>query len=220
MEELIPITEYNGKKAISARALFNFLGCAERFSAWFDRQLQFGFIEGVDFTSVDSATVVANGAQKPIIDYAMTISMAKEVSMIQKSERGKLARKYFIACEEKLHRSLSPSELILHLAQMNVENERKMKALEEKQSKLETEVEEIKQRTTTDLHQSTIVAYVSRNNIKLDVNRFGAMGRKASSLCKKRNIEITKINDVRWGKVNVFPDNILDEIFGEKICSL
>lgn len=111
---------------------------------------------------------------------------------------------------------LSPSELILKLAQMNVENERKMKALEEKQTRLESEIEEIKQRTTTDLHQSTIVAYVSRNNIKLDVKRYGAMGRKASTLCKKRNIAVTKINDVRWGKVNVFPDDIHDEVFGMK----
>lgn len=111
---------------------------------------------------------------------------------------------------------LSPSELILKLAQMNVENERKMKALEEKQTRLESEIKEIKQRTTTDLHQSTIVAYVSRNNIKLDVKRYGAMGRKASTLCKKRNIAVTKINDVRWGKVNVFPDDILDEVFGMK----
>lgn len=111
---------------------------------------------------------------------------------------------------------LSPSELILKLAQMNVENERKMKELSEKQERLQIEIEEIKQRTTTDLHQSTIVAYVSRNNIKLDVNRYGAMGRKASTLCKKRNIAVTKINDVRWGKVNVFPDDILDEVFGMK----
>ena len=113
-------------------------------------------------------------------------------------------------------KSLSPSELILKLAQLNVENERKMKQLEEKQSKLESEIKEIKQRTTTDLHQSTIVAYVSRNHIKLDVTRYGAMGRKASSLCKKRNIEVLKVNDVRWGKVNVFPDAILDEVFGMK----
>lgn len=42
------------------------------------------------------------------------------------------------------------------------------------------------------------------------------MGRKASSICKKRNIEITKINDVRWGKVNVFPDEILDEVFAKE----
>lgn len=112
--------------------------------------------------------------------------------------------------------SLSPSELILKLAQINVENERKVKELEEKTEALQSELNEVKQRTTTDLHQSTIVAYVTRNNISLDVTRYGAMGRKASSICKKRHIEITKINDVRWGKVNVFPDEILDEVFAKE----
>lgn len=118
--------------------------------------------------------------------------------------------------KERTREPLSPSELILKLAQMNVENERKMKELEAKQGKLENELQEIKQRTTTDLHQSTIVAYVSRNHIKLDVTRYGAMGRKASALCKKRDIEVLKVNDVRWGKVNVFPDDILDEVFSKK----
>lgn len=111
---------------------------------------------------------------------------------------------------------LSPSELILRLAQMNVENDRKMKELSDNQQRLESEIEEIRQRTTTDLHKSTIVAYVSRNNIKLDVKLYGAMGRKASSICKKRNIPVTKINDIRWGNVNVFPDEVLDEVFGMK----
>ena len=111
---------------------------------------------------------------------------------------------------------LSPSELILRLAQMNVENERKMKELSDNQQRLESEIEEIRQRTITGLHKSTIVAYVSRNNIKLDVKRYGAMGRKASSICKKRNIPVTKINDIRWGNVNVFPDQVLDEVFGMK----
>lgn len=108
---------------------------------------------------------------------------------------------------------LSPAELILRQSQLLVDNERKMLELESKQKELERELSEVKQRTTTTLDQSTIVAYVSRNKIKLDVTRYGAMGKKASSLCKKRGIEITKINDVRWGLVSVYPDKILDEVF-------
>lgn len=119
--------------------------------------------------------------------------------------------------EPMAKQSLTPSELILQLAQINVENERKMKELEVKQNQLQAEVEEIKQRTTTDLHCSTIVAYVSRNKIKLDVSRYGAMGKKASSLCKKKGIETTSVNDVRWGKVKVYPDEVLDSVFGVEI---
>lgn len=112
-----------------------------------------------------------------------------------------------------LETPLSPAELILRQSQLLVENERKMQELESKQKVLESELAEVKQRTTTNLDQSTIVAYVSRNAIKLDVTRYGAMGKKASSLCKKRGIEVTKINDVRWGVVSVYPDTILDEVF-------
>lgn len=214
---LIPITENNGKQAVSARALYDFLGCTERFQSWFDRQLQYGFDENKDYVGCKVFNTLAN---QELQDYAMTLSMAKEVSMIQRNEKGKQARSYFIACEEKLRepKTLSPSELILQLAQVNVENERKIKALEEKTIELKNEVDEIKQRTTTELKRSTIVAYVSRNNIKLDVQRYGAMGRKASSLCKKKGVEITKIPDVRWGNVSVFPDDILDEVFNMANC--
>lgn len=217
---LIPINDNNGKKAVNARDLHAFLESKRDFSNWIkDRIDKYDLVENVDYVVFNKFGENPNGG-RPQIEYALTIDAAKELSMVEGNEKGKQARRYFIACEKKLNESqpesLSPSELILKLAQMNVENERKMKALEEKQTRLESEIEEIKQRTTTDLHQSTIVAYVSRNNIKLDVKRYGAMGRKASTLCKKRNIAVTKINDVRWGKVNVFPDDILDEVFGMK----
>lgn len=110
-------------------------------------------------------------------------------------------------------KQLSQAEMFLQLAQMNVENERKMKELEAKTEELQSELTEIKQRTTTDLKQSTIVAFITRNNIKLDVTKYGAMGRKATSICKRKGIEVTKINDVRWGKVSVYPDEILNEVF-------
>lgn len=92
------------------------------------------------------------------------------------------------------------------MAQHNVENERRMKALENK-------IDEIEQRTTTDLKQSTVVAYVSRNNLNLDVKRYGAIGTKASNICKKRGLETSKVNDPRWGSVKLYPDEVLAEVF-------
>ena len=53
---LIPINESNGKKAVSARALYDFLGCTERFQSWFDRQLQYGFDENKDYVGVKYLT--------------------------------------------------------------------------------------------------------------------------------------------------------------------
>lgn len=99
MEMLIKIDD---KGLVSARDLYEFLGATERFNSWFERYCKYGFEEGTDYTSVKSFTVVNNGAKKEIDDYAMTVEMAKEFSMLQKTEKGSQARKYFIACEKKL----------------------------------------------------------------------------------------------------------------------
>ena len=102
MNELIKITEYNGNQAVSARDLHKFLEITERFSSWFERMLQYGFVEKQDFTSAKSFTLVNNGAQREIDDYALTLDCAKEISMIQRSKKGKEAREYFIECEKQL----------------------------------------------------------------------------------------------------------------------
>lgn len=72
---------------------------------------------------------------------------------------------------------------------------------------------QIEERTITDLKHSTVVAYVTRNKICLDFKRYSVIGAKASRLCKKRGLQISKVNDVRFGTVNVYSDEILDEVF-------
>ena len=106
-EELIKITtNEEGKQLVSARELHEKLileeGKEERFSQWFKRHLQYGFEENIDFTSVKIFTVVNNGAKRELQDYAITIDMAKEICMLQKSDKGREFRKYFIDCEKKL----------------------------------------------------------------------------------------------------------------------
>ena len=102
MQELIKITEKEGQQLVSARELHEFLESNERFSKWFLRMVDYGFEKDVDFTSVQKSTVVNNGAIRELEDFAISIDMAKEISMIQRSEKGKQARQYFINCEKKL----------------------------------------------------------------------------------------------------------------------
>ena len=97
MEDLIKINiNENNEQTVSGRELHQFLELTERYSSWFKRMLQYGFIENVDFTSVKSFTVVNNGAKKEIEDHLLKISMAKELSMLQRNEKGKQIRKYFM----------------------------------------------------------------------------------------------------------------------------
>ena len=66
--------------------------------------LEYGFVEGQDFVLVTQKRV-SNNPKNPwttITDHAMKIDMAKEIAMIQRNEKGKEARQYFIKCEKKL----------------------------------------------------------------------------------------------------------------------
>ena len=111
MQELIKIEIRDGKQLVSGRDLHKFLENNERFSKWWERMISYGFIKDKDFTSVQKSTFVNNGAKKEIGDYLMKISMAKELSMLQRNEKGKQARLYFIECEEKLKAKLPQTYL-------------------------------------------------------------------------------------------------------------
>jgi phage anti-repressor protein len=84
------------KQTVSARALYNFFGLAERFSVWCARMFSYGLEENVDFTTVGFHTVVNQGGTKEIGDYLLTIEAAKHIAMVQRCEKGKQARQYFI----------------------------------------------------------------------------------------------------------------------------
>lgn len=91
------------QQAVSARELYQFLEPTERFSNWFDRQVQYGFEEGVDYLGCKFFNTLA---KQELQDYLMSVDMAKEVSMIQRSDKGKQARQYFIECEKKLSKQV------------------------------------------------------------------------------------------------------------------
>lgn len=101
MNELIK-TEVNENQEIvvSGRELHEFLEVKERYSKWFERMISYGFVAEEDFTSVLKSTVVNNGAKRELDDHHIKIDMAKEVSMIQRTDKGKQARQYFIQAEK------------------------------------------------------------------------------------------------------------------------
>lgn len=121
--ELIPISENNGKRAVNARDLHAFLESKRDFSNWIkDRIDKYDFIENQDYQVFNNSGENPKGG-RPSIEYALSINMAKELSMIENNERGKQARKYFIACEESKH-ELSRKELAIMVIQAEEEKER------------------------------------------------------------------------------------------------
>lgn len=98
MNKLIKI---NSNNTVSGRELHKFLEIGTRFDKWFIRMCEYGFNENDDFIRVAQKCPTLGGTQT-IIDYAITLDMAKEISMLQRTEKGKQARQYFINCEKKL----------------------------------------------------------------------------------------------------------------------
>ena len=98
MKDLIKITTNDkGQQLVSARERHEFLEVKKDFTDWFKyRVAQYGFEENLDFTPILGKST----GGRPSKDFAIKIEMAKELSMVENSEKGKEARKYFIECEK------------------------------------------------------------------------------------------------------------------------
>ena len=103
--ELIKIkTNENGEQLVSGRELHEFLEVGTKYTQWFDEMTKYGFVENVDYSTLNELSEKKEGSRfvkRTIINHPMTLDMAKEISMIQRTEKGKQARLYFIEVEKE-----------------------------------------------------------------------------------------------------------------------
>lgn len=103
MNALIPIRETDGRQAVSGRDLHAFLEVGAEYAKWFARMAEYGFIDGQDFSSL----LTESTGGRPSTDHALTLDMAKELAMIQRTPKGKQARQYFIEVERQFRQTLA-----------------------------------------------------------------------------------------------------------------
>lgn len=97
MNELIPINYEGEQPTVSARELHAGLEISERFQSWFNRQLQYGFAENTDYVGCKEFNTLA---KQELQDYQISVDMAKQICMIQRSEKGRQYRQYFLDLEK------------------------------------------------------------------------------------------------------------------------
>lgn len=170
----------DGSVAVKGRELHEGLEVKERYNDWAKRMIAYGFDENVDYFEVTEKTVTSHGRKHDIKNHVMTLDMAKQIAMIQRSEIGKQIRQYFIAVENqyKQQKPLTPLEQIQLLAQGTSE-------LNERIETVESEITDI--RENSKLEQGEYSAITRAVNDKVAQQRY-ALGLDRSD--KQANTEL------------------------------
>ena len=114
--QLIPV--FNGTIAnettllVNARDLHTFLGVGKRFASWItERIAEYGFVENQDYMIASQIREAKGRGGYNRKEYHLTLDTAKELAMVERNEKGRQIRRYFIECEKKLRQSLLPAPM-------------------------------------------------------------------------------------------------------------
>lgn len=122
MNEIININYSSDRPTVLGRELHDMLGVNSNYTTWFNRMCDYGFTEHVDFETCFPNLESENqhGGQNKV-DHQLTIPMAKEICMLQRTERGKECRQYFIQVEEQWNSPDAIMQRALQIANSRVE---------------------------------------------------------------------------------------------------
>lgn len=100
MNDLIKVNYDTEQPTVLARELHEVLNIGTQYTKWFERMKEYGFSENVDFKAISQKRLTAQGNETTYIDHEISIDMAKQICMIQRSPEGKQIRQYFIDLEK------------------------------------------------------------------------------------------------------------------------
>ena len=100
MNELIKVTYDNDRATVSGRELHEKLEIKTPYTQWFERMAEYGFVENEDYIGLSQKCEKPSGG-RPSVDHQMTIEMAKQICMIQRTYAGRRYREYFLEIERK-----------------------------------------------------------------------------------------------------------------------
>lgn len=192
MNELIKVNYDNADRpTVSGRELWEALEVKTDYPHWFDRMTEYGFSEGKDYQTFLSDRVDGK-AGKPRTDHQLTIPMAKELCMLQRTEKGKFWRQYFIGVEEKWN---SPEAIMARALQLsNV----KMKQLETTVSDLQKQMEQDKPKvlfadsvtaSSSSILIGELAKLIKQNGVDIGQRRLFEWMRTNGYLIKRKGLE-------------------------------
>ena len=211
----INIREENGKQTVSARELHEKLGIETQFKDWIKRMIDYGFEEGTDFCSFLSEST----GGRPSKEYYISIDMAKEICMLQRTDRGRMFRQYFIECERRvleMNKKAIPQTYIEAVESL-LNELKKNQALEEKGKQLMLDYQNEKKEHQKD-KELVLHKYLTATQIKDAIWKEYGKRIIVSKIIKRIPIEDNDIlykpftNGNYTGQQPVYHPNVLDKI--------
>lgn len=203
MQELIKIEYTNDNPTVLGRDLHEALEVKTEYKNWFPRMCEYGFFEGKDFRSF----LTESTGGRPALNHQITLSMAKELCMLQRSEKGKEFRQYFIAVEEAWNKPEAVMARALQMANRTVEQLKKGVAeLTEQNAALlpKAEYYDAVKDTSTVIQVKELSAYLCSNGVKIGRNKLFEKLRNDGFLCKSgetRNLPTQEALDAQLMEV-------------------
>lgn len=191
MNNLIKISYDSDRPTVLGRELHEFLGVNSNYSTWFKRMCEYGFSENVDYATCFPNLESENqhGGQNKI-DHQLTIPMAKELCMLQRTPKGKEARQYFIKVEEAWNSPDAIMQRALTIANARVEK------LRGENAKLLAQTEKDKPKvlfadavsaSETDILVGELAKLLRQNGVDIGQNRLFGWMRKNGYLGNRGN---------------------------------
>ncbi len=171
-------------QTVSARELHKQVGSTERFSAWFERQLQYGFVENEDYTGCKKFNALA---KQELQDYELSVDMAKEICMVQKNENARKVRQYLIELEKAWNTPEQIMARALKMADKTIEQlKTDNKALEQKieQDKPKTIFADAVSTSHTSILIGDLAKLICQNGVQIGQKRLFEWMRQNNFLIK------------------------------------
>lgn len=202
MKELIKIEiNKNQEPIVNGRELHETLGIKTEYKKWFERMKEYGFTENTDYVRVTQKCHTLGGKQE-MVNHAIKLDMAKEIAMIQRNEKGKEVRQYFIQVEKDFN---SPEKIMARALKI-AENQLNMLQLENQEQKRILEQQKPKvlfansvETSTTSILVGDLAKLLRQNGYDIGQNRLFDWLRNNDYLIKtgeRRNMPTQKAMDL------------------------
>lgn len=183
MNEIIKINlNDNHEPVVSGRQLHKALGVNSNYTTWFDRMTDYGFVENQDFVLLSNFGNQTGRGGHNKVDHIIKLDMAKEIAMIQRTDKGKQVRQYFIQVEKDFN---SPEKIMA----------RALLLADKKVHKLEAQIEADKPKvlfanavsaSQTSILVGDLAKLISQNGYKIGANRLFTWLRDNGYLIKRK----------------------------------